>query len=171
MDDASLSTGSQFTLSVTVTNAGDGASEATRLRYYRLTDSTITSSDTEQGSEADGCFSPGDSAVRNAYFACSTTSSCHSLAPVVTLRVTGHCPIAGFTMAYRSAAEDGRDNDRGRQHLTAYPALNTLLISEGYILDGFRIQPGADHVLNQSLLDSCDAVLRFHSNSARFGKK
>ena len=41
--------GSQLTLSVTVTYAGDGASEATRLRYYRSTDSTITSSDTQQG--------------------------------------------------------------------------------------------------------------------------
>ena len=54
--DASLSTGSQFTLSVTVTNAGDGESEATRLRYYRSTDSTITGSDTEQGSESVGAL-------------------------------------------------------------------------------------------------------------------
>ena len=48
--------GSRFTLSVRVTNAGDGASEATRLRYYRSTDSTITSSDTEQGSESVGAL-------------------------------------------------------------------------------------------------------------------
>ena len=54
--DASPSTQSVFTVSVTVTNAGAGASEATRLRYYRSTDSTITSSDTEQGSEAVGAL-------------------------------------------------------------------------------------------------------------------
>ena len=52
VDDATLYTGNRFTLSVTVTNAGDGASEATRLRYYRSTDSTITTSDTAQGSES-----------------------------------------------------------------------------------------------------------------------
>ena len=52
--DATLYTGNRFTLSVTVTNAGDGASEATTLRYYRSTDSTITSSDTAQGSESVG---------------------------------------------------------------------------------------------------------------------
>ena len=46
---ASPFAGSQFTLSVTVTNAGDGASEATRLRGYRSTDSTITTSDTGGG--------------------------------------------------------------------------------------------------------------------------
>ncbi len=51
VDDATLYTGNQFALSVTVTNSGDGASEATRLRGYRSTDSTITTSDTEEGSQ------------------------------------------------------------------------------------------------------------------------
>ena len=51
-----LPAGSRFRLSIRVTNAGDGASEATRLRYYRSTDSTITSSDTEQGSESVGAL-------------------------------------------------------------------------------------------------------------------
>ena len=49
VDDANPSTQSHFTLSVTVTNAGDGESEATTLRYYWSTDSTITSSDTQVG--------------------------------------------------------------------------------------------------------------------------
>ena len=39
--------GKQFTLSVTVRNAGDAAAAATTLRYYRSTDATITTSDTE----------------------------------------------------------------------------------------------------------------------------
>ena len=56
VDDATLYTGNSFTLSVTVTNAGDGASEATTLRYYRSTDSTITTSDTAQGSESVGAL-------------------------------------------------------------------------------------------------------------------
>ena len=43
--------GSQMTLSVTVTNSGDEASEATWLRGYRSTDSTITTSDTEKGGQ------------------------------------------------------------------------------------------------------------------------
>ena len=51
VDDSTLYTGNRFTLSVTVTNAGDGASEATTLRGYRSTDSTITTSDTEEGSQ------------------------------------------------------------------------------------------------------------------------
>ena len=49
--DSTLYTGNRFTLSVTVTNSGDEASEATLLRGYRSTDSTITTSDTEEGSQ------------------------------------------------------------------------------------------------------------------------
>ena len=51
VDDDTLYTGNRFTLSVTVTNAGDAASEATTLRGYRSTDSTITTSDTEERSQ------------------------------------------------------------------------------------------------------------------------
>ena len=49
-------TQSLFMLLVTVTNAGGAESEATTLRYSRSTDSTSTSSDTEQGSEAGGAL-------------------------------------------------------------------------------------------------------------------
>ena len=52
VDDATLYTGNRFTLSVTVTNSGDEAAASTTLRYYRSTDSTITTSDTAQGSES-----------------------------------------------------------------------------------------------------------------------
>ena len=55
--DSSPETGESFTLSATVTNAGDGAATATTLRYYRSTDSTITTSDTEMGTDAIGVLS------------------------------------------------------------------------------------------------------------------
>ena len=54
VDDASPETGATFTLSTTVTNAGDGESEATTLRYYQSTDDTITSEDTEVGTDSVG---------------------------------------------------------------------------------------------------------------------
>ena len=44
--------GVTFTLRATVRNLGDGASAATTLRYYRSTDATITTSDTEVGTDA-----------------------------------------------------------------------------------------------------------------------
>ena len=52
VSDTSRETGANFTLSATVSNAGDGESVATTLRYFRSTDATITTSDTEVGTDA-----------------------------------------------------------------------------------------------------------------------
>ena len=51
--------GGSFTLSATVSNAGDGASAATTLRYYQSTDATISSADTEVGTDAVGELAAG----------------------------------------------------------------------------------------------------------------
>ena len=47
VDDSTLETGDSFTLSATVRNQDDGSAGSTTLRYYRSSDSTITTSDTE----------------------------------------------------------------------------------------------------------------------------
>ena len=60
VDDANPETGGSFTLSATVTNAGDGAAAATTLRYYRSADATITTSDAQAGTDAvDGLAASG----------------------------------------------------------------------------------------------------------------
>ena len=46
-----------FNLSATVSNDGDEGSAATTLRYYQSTDATITTSDTEVGTDAVGVLS------------------------------------------------------------------------------------------------------------------
>ena len=46
-----LSAGESFSLSVGVRNDGNGSSAATTLRYYRSTDTTVTTSDTEVGTD------------------------------------------------------------------------------------------------------------------------
>ncbi len=56
VDNSTTHTGASLTLSATVTNAGDGDSAATTLRYYRSTDATITTSDTEVGTDAVGAL-------------------------------------------------------------------------------------------------------------------
>ena len=43
--------GARFTLSAMVRNQGDGRSDSTTLRYYRSSDSTITTGDTEVGTD------------------------------------------------------------------------------------------------------------------------
>ena len=53
--------GTSFTLSATVRNQGNGASDSTTLRYYRSTDSTITTVDTEVGMDSVGGLSAAGS--------------------------------------------------------------------------------------------------------------
>ena len=52
VSDGSPETGGAFTLSATVSNHGNGESTATTLRYFLSTDATITTSDTEVGTDA-----------------------------------------------------------------------------------------------------------------------
>ena len=56
VDGSNLNTGDSFTLSATVSNAGDEQSAASTMRYYRSTDSTISSSDTQVGTDAVGAL-------------------------------------------------------------------------------------------------------------------
>ena len=51
-----LTPGQAFTLHVTVHNQGDGQAAATTLHYYRSSNTTITSSDTEVGTDAVGAL-------------------------------------------------------------------------------------------------------------------
>ena len=52
VSDSGPAAGAQFTLTVTVRNDGNAASEATTLRYYQSTDGAITESDTALGTAA-----------------------------------------------------------------------------------------------------------------------
>ena len=54
--DTTLTAGQAFTLYVTVQNQGDEPSAATTLRYYRSNNATITSGDTEEGTDAIGAL-------------------------------------------------------------------------------------------------------------------
>ena len=58
--------GAAFTLSVTVENGGGGAAAATLLRYYRSTDATITTSDTEVGTDSIAALAAAGSAGASA---------------------------------------------------------------------------------------------------------
>ena len=76
MDDASLEPGESFTLSATVTNAGDGAAAATTLRYHRSSDATITTTDAQVGTDAvEALAASGSSAESIALTAPSTAGT------------------------------------------------------------------------------------------------
>ncbi len=57
VSDNTLTTGQSFTLSATVRNQGTGSSAETTLRYYRSSNATISTSDTEVGTDSVGGLS------------------------------------------------------------------------------------------------------------------
>ena len=61
VDNNSPAAGESFTLSATVRNRGDGSSGSTILRYYRSSDSTISISDAEVGTDSVSGLSAGGS--------------------------------------------------------------------------------------------------------------
>ena len=63
--DASPAPGATFTLSATVSNAGDGAAAATTLRYYRSADATVSASDTQVGTDSVGALLPGGTSAES----------------------------------------------------------------------------------------------------------
>ena len=65
VNDNSPETGGTFTFSAMVRNVGDGDAAATTLRYYRSTDATITSSDTEVGTDAVRALSAGGTSAES----------------------------------------------------------------------------------------------------------
>ena len=56
--------GTVFRLSGTVRNQGDRTSAATTIRYYRSTDSSISSSDTEAGTDPVRSLGPDEDQFR-----------------------------------------------------------------------------------------------------------
>ena len=73
VSDSTPMAGASLTLNVTVRNRGDGSSDPTTLRYFRSTDSTITSGDTEVGTDhVAGLDAPGSSAESILTYAPST---------------------------------------------------------------------------------------------------
>ena len=64
VSDSGPAVGASFTLSATVRNDGDGAAAATTLRYYRSSDSTITTSDTQVGTDAVAALTASGSGSR-----------------------------------------------------------------------------------------------------------
>ena len=65
VSDSSVEPGGSFTLSATVGNQGVGATASTTLRYYRSTDSTISGSDTEVGTDSVSNLDPNETSSQS----------------------------------------------------------------------------------------------------------
>ena len=159
--DSSLDAGAWFTLSVTVENEGDGASPAATLRYYRSTDTAISTSDTEVDTDTvDKLAAPGTSSesvylkaptTPGTYYygACvdavagesDTTNNCSTSVQVTAATLPDDCAaststtcaisVSGFTSG---AIENSGDRDWIR--ITGQPSHGRLVAGHRYI---FRV--------------------------------
>ena len=65
VSDSTLTPGQSFTLNATVRNQGTGAAAATTLRYYRSTNRTISTRDTQVGTDAVGSLTASGSSAES----------------------------------------------------------------------------------------------------------
>ena len=111
--DGSLETGDSFTLSATVENAGDGASAATTLRYYRSTDATVTTSDAEVGTDAVGGLSAGGSSGESIGLTAPSTAATYYYGACVD-SVTGESDTDDAVGGLSAGGTTARDPCRSR---------------------------------------------------------
>ena len=88
VSDSSPTTGASFTLSATVSNTGDGTSPATTLHYYQSTDATITTSDTEVGTNAVAGLAPSGSSAESISLTAPSTAGTYYYGACVDAAVT-----------------------------------------------------------------------------------
>ncbi len=65
VNDNTLTTGQSFTLGATVRNQGNASSASTTLRYFRSTDATISTNDTEVGTDGVSSLPAGDTSAES----------------------------------------------------------------------------------------------------------
>ena len=73
VDTSAPAAGARFTLSATVRNQGSGPADSTTLRYYQSTDSTITTGDTEVGSDSVSSLDASESGAESVSLTASST--------------------------------------------------------------------------------------------------
>ncbi len=155
VSDSSPDAGASFTLSATVRNQGSGSSAATTLRYYRSTNSTISSADTAVGTDSVGGLSASGTSAESTsltapstagtyyYGACvdsvsgesNTTNNCSSgvAVTVSTQRIAFDINIDTCRGTYNSFADHTRVTIEGT--VSSNYALITLELT-GYIVEG-----------------------------------
>ena len=155
VDDSDLETGEGFSLSVTVRNQGDGRPDAaTTLRYYRSTDSTISSSDTEVGTDEVSRIRPSQ----------SSSESINLTAPA-----TGGTYYYGACVDSVTGESDTTNNCSGSVAVTVTQG-NPDLVVESPSVDDSSLDAGAAFTLsasvrNQGNHSAAATVLRYYQST------
>ena len=174
VSDNAPTAGASFTLSATVRNQGSGSADSTTLRYYRSTDSTITTGDTEVGTDfvsGMGASGSGDESVSltapstpGAYYygACvdapsdesDTTNNC-SVAVTVTVgaapdlvvdtpTVSKSSPVASTHFTLNVTVSNRGNADAAFAFLTYYRSEDSTIATDDRSIGTERLEDGLD---------------------------
>ena len=102
VSDNTLTTGQSFTLRATVRNSGTGSAAATTLRYYRSSDSAISTGDTEVGTDAVSGLSASNTSAESISLRAPSSAGRITTARVWRASVARAIPITTARMACAS---------------------------------------------------------------------
>ena len=147
VSDNTLTTGQSFTLRATVRNSGTGRSASTTLRYYRSSNSSISTSDTEVGTDSvSGLSASGTSAESISLTAPSSSGTYYYGACVASVsgesNSNNNCSD-GVRVTVSSGSGGGRDdhsNTRSGATSLSLGGSRSGQIETGGDVDYFRVQ-------------------------------
>ena len=148
VSDSGLTPGQSFTLRATVSNQGTGRSEATTLRYYRSTDATISTRDTQAGTDAVRALAvSGTSAESIGLTAPSSEGTYYygaCVASVAGESNTGNNCSSAVTVTVTDDDDEGEDDDDGEDAVHLGDCQVGMKLQSGhscnYYSDGYTVR-------------------------------
>ena len=164
VSDSTLTTGQSFTLSATVRNRGTGSSAATTLRYYRSSNATISTSDTEVGTDSvNGLSASGTSADSISLNAPSSAGMYYYGACVASVsgesNTGNNCSNGVRVTVSSSSGSGGGGGSSSPDLIVESPSVsdNTLTTGQSFTLSAT--------VRNQGMGSSASTTLRYYRSS------
>ena len=168
VSNSTLMTGESFTLSAMVRNSGAGASASTTLRYYRSSDATISTSDTEVGTDSvNGLSASGTSSESIGLTAPSTGGTYYYGACVESVggesNTNNNCST-GVQVTVQAAADDHSNTRSGATSLSL-DSSRSGQIETGSDADYFRVQVTGSGTLTVYTTGSLDTTGELQNSS------
>ena len=149
--DTNVTAGATFTLSVAVENRGNARSTSTTLRYYRSSDSTISSADSEVGTDALGALAASGSRAASIDLTATSTPGTYYFGACVDSVTgesdTGNNCSTGVRLTVGSALTEYRYDD-GDTSTYSWLRANARDVHEQEFAQRFRLRQSGtvDHV-------------------------
>ena len=164
---STVSPGESFTLSATVRNSGSGQSAGTTLRYYRSTNRTISTGDTEVGTDAVGSLTANNNSAESITLNAPTTPGTYYYGACVNAvsnetDTTNNCSTA-VTVTVRNPADVNRDGVVDLQDIAGIVTNWEQRGQNNADVDGNGIVDVEDIVLVLAAIEATAAAPAFHA--------